>query len=342
MTLKPAKHTFRVVINHDALGLTTQLAEEMQRSGLKGKIARVIREGKSREYHTDLTFEGSKGNVEETKTFVRRLGVELSTFEDVSFVGFGNLKVEKTPDTFHRSGSSGGKEVIYEITSNQASSLKSTVSSSRSKEFRGAVLSRDGNSCVFCSGCNNLEAAHIYPLLGRKDKPPIIVAQLRYANETRNGILLCHQCHVLFDKGLWWIELDGETYVGKISDALQGSRIKYRSLHNHTLRLDYKDRDAPLTATLKIQEDFCKKKRNQRHEKMTKKPFRCTVCSSESTMSASKENLEAHTRKGMCRVSPTKAIYTPLKAKIPEGVRKTSSEGTKVRSENKKKKRSSR
>lgn len=248
--------------------------------------------------------------MEDLKKFVRRLGFKLLTFEDVSFVGFGNLKVEKTPDTFHRSGSSGSKEVIYEITSNQSSSLKSTVSSSRSKEFRGAVLLRDGNSCVFCSGSNDLEAAHIYPLLGRKDKPPIIVAQLRYANETRNGILLCHECHVLFDKGLWWIELDGETYVGKISDALQGSRRKYQSLHKHTLRLDSKDRDAPLTATLKIQEDFCKEKRNQRHEKMTKKPFRCTVCSSESTMFASKEKLEAHTRKGMCRVSQTKAIYT--------------------------------
>jgi len=55
----PAKHAFGVVINHDALGLKTQLAEEMQRLGFKGKIARVIREGKSGEYDTDLTFEGS-------------------------------------------------------------------------------------------------------------------------------------------------------------------------------------------------------------------------------------------------------------------------------------------
>jgi len=110
----PAKHTFRVVINQDALGLKTQVAEEMQRLGLKGKIARVIREGESGEYDTDLTFEGAKGNVEKMRTFVRRLGFVLSTFVDVSFVGFDNLKVERTPDTFHRSRSSGSKEVIYE------------------------------------------------------------------------------------------------------------------------------------------------------------------------------------------------------------------------------------
>ena len=121
----PAKHTFRVVINQDALGLKTQVAEEMQRLGLKGKIARVIREGESGEYDTDLTFEGAKGNVEKMRTFVRRLGFVLSTFVDVSFVGFDNLKVERTPDTFHRSRSSGSKEVIYEKTSNQSSSLKS-------------------------------------------------------------------------------------------------------------------------------------------------------------------------------------------------------------------------
>jgi len=75
---------------------------------------------------------------------------------------------------------------------------------------------------------------------------------------------------------------------------------------------------------------------------MTKKPFMCTVCCSESAMFSTKEKLEAHTRKGMCRVSPNKAIYTPLKAKIPEGVRNASSEGMNVRPGKKKKKRPSR
>jgi len=313
----PAKCTERTVMKYDAVGLKTKLAEEMQRLGLKGTIARVLRADSSGEYDTDFTFEGLRGNVEEMKKYVEQFGVEGVSSVFVPLVGYSNVKVEKTPDLFRRSRSSGSKELIYEVNSSQVSSVESGASS-RTKDFRAAIQMRDGVLCVFCSETKHLEAAHIYPLSGRKNKPPIKIAHLRDANELRNGILLCYQCHQHFDRGLWWIELNSDTYVGKVSDALQGSDEKYQSLHNSSLRLDSKDQDAPLAATLKVQENFCKGKREQRHEKITKKPYRCPICCSETAMFSSEKNLDAHIRKGKCKVSQTRAIFTPAKTEDPK------------------------
>jgi len=198
----PAKCTERTVMKYDAVGLKTKLAEEMQRLGLKGTIARVLRADSSGEYDTDFTFEGLRGNVEEMKKYVEQFGVEGVSSVFVPLVGYSNVKVEKTPDLFRRSRSSGSKELIYEVNSSQVSSVESGASS-RTKDFRAAIQMRDGVLCVFCSETKHLEAAHIYPLSGRKNKPPIKIAQLRDANELRNGILLCYQCHQHFDRGLW-------------------------------------------------------------------------------------------------------------------------------------------
>ncbi|GMI14788.1 hypothetical protein TrVE_jg8996 [Triparma verrucosa] len=72
----PAMVTARTVMKYDAVGLKTKLAEIMQRLGLKGTIARVLRADNSGEYDTDFTFEGPLENVEKMKKYVQQLGVE--------------------------------------------------------------------------------------------------------------------------------------------------------------------------------------------------------------------------------------------------------------------------
>ena len=306
----PSRLTVRAVIKYDGLGLKTKLSNKMHEFGLLGCVARVPREDGSGEYDTDFTFEGSKSNIDKMKNFLKEKGYETS-FPEVADLDYRSIKILKTIVN-HRKGSSGSEaEVIYEATSTQDSSVNSRATSIQ-REFRAALLLRDGHKCVFCGESRNLEAAHIFPLKRKKDLPPPESIGIRHLNAPNNGFILCHECHRHFDRGLWWIDLISDGYKAQVSDALRGEE-KYKNLHQTLLKLDANDQDAPLAQALKVQHEFCKRMKVARLEKVSLKPFSCEICCSASTMYSSQTGLDAHRKKDNCRPPQTKAFFTPRK-----------------------------
>ena len=307
----PSKLTVRAVIKYDGLGLKTKLSEKMREFGLLGYVARVPRGDGSGEYDTDSTFEGSKLSIGKMKNFLKEKGYETS-FPEAVDLDFRSIKILKT-EVNHRKGSSGSEaEVLYEVTSTQDSSVDSRATS-RHREFRSALLLRDGYSCVFCGETTGLEAAHIFPLNRRKNLPTPERIGIRHLNAPNNGFILCHQCHRHFDRGLWWIELKGDRYSAQVSDALREGEDKYLRLHQTLLRLDAKDQDAPLVQALEVQAKFCQRMKDERQQVVSKKPFSCEICSSASARFSSQGGLDAHKAKGKCRPPKSKAFYTPPK-----------------------------
>jgi len=142
-----AKDTFKAVINHDALGLKTKLAKKMKGFNVTGTIARLLRPDGSSEYDTELIFEGTKRNVEKMKYF---LGREFGTtsVKSIEFEDFNDILISQTPSDLHRSGSSGGKETLFQIDPDETSTKKSESSkSSRNsgvqQDFTSTLLKRD-------------------------------------------------------------------------------------------------------------------------------------------------------------------------------------------------------
>ena len=121
-----------------------------------------------------------------------------------------DIRISQTPSGFHRSGSSGGKETLFQIDPDETSMKKSESSrnSGVQQEFTATLLLRDfkGNkevaTCLLCAERKHVQGAHIYPMNRRRGVSLFDASKLNSANDTRNGILLCETCHNHFDDGM--------------------------------------------------------------------------------------------------------------------------------------------
>jgi 5-methylcytosine-specific restriction endonuclease McrA len=103
---------------------------------------------------------------------------------------------------------------------------ESEAESEEEKAFADAVKAKyGGRGCLLCGDKKNLEAAHITP----KEKGPTPGIEL-YGLE--NGLLLCEQCHLLFDNHLWYVEHDG---TAALSRALYYNYPDYRQFQGTNL-----------------------------------------------------------------------------------------------------------
>src|ERR1700722_11684621 len=102
---------------------------------------------------------------------------------------------------------------------------------SKQVEFSKSVMRRDSYRCCICGFDKVLEAAHIRPIRPNKNKKQLEEIQkcgLSSFYDIRNGVTLCKNCHLNFDKGLISIDVD---YRIKISPFLVAWYSEYHNYH---------------------------------------------------------------------------------------------------------------
>jgi len=312
-----AKDSFKAVINYDALGLKTTLAKKMKEFNLAGTITRLLRPGGSFEYDTELIFEGSTRNVGMMKNFLNGEEFE-STIVKGGLGNFDSIRISQTTSDFHRSGSSGTKEALFEIDPGEDSLKKSGSSrtsrnSSVQQNFTSALLLRDFSgekemsTCLICAKRKPVQGAHIYPVSGSRSNTLYEVSRLNNVNDVRNGILLCESCHKHFDDGLCGFDQD---WCVIIEEALM-QVPEYNSLVGRQAEIG-DGPESPLKCLMKVQEEFCKLVRDKRHSKVDTFKFSCSQCNGFWKKEAGMTN---HSCKPILKT----LLFTPPEKRRPEG-----------------------
>jgi hypothetical protein len=325
--------TVKAVVQYDAIGWKRELVDRMAEFNVAGNIARVARFCSS-EFDTEVTFEGNNTNVGKMKKFLNEKSW-VSKFESVSsqgfeeivmkveenqpFQGFSDITISKTPSLHHRADSagidsSGLEEKEFTLDKYEASMLKSVSSISgssqgRDGEFAKNLLNRDfwmrSNEavCLMCEeGKGRVQGAHIYPLNTSRILDYFNVTGSHNRNATSNGYLLCDECHGHHDDGLCGFD---ENWVITIEDALV-EEPKYAKLRGVSVSLPtvLEGVDAPLRALLKIQQEFIKLRRNERHEKVDSSAGFCMECNK---FFKRLETVTTH----ICHPMSKKLLFTP-------------------------------
>jgi len=302
----------KVVISYDALGVKTKLAEKMVEFHLAGTIARLPRPDSSKEYDTELIFEGTKQNVEKMKKYLEEEKYEAISTE-VEFNNVDNIRISQTPSIFHRCGSSGGKETIFHFDPDESTTQKSGTSRNSvvQQNFTSALLLRDfrGNkenaTCLMCE-CKTVQGAHIYPLNRSSLTTPLFnVSTLNNVNDTRNGILLCGSCHRHFDNGLCGFDINWRV---TIEEALK-QVSEYAQLEGRQVNVG-DGLESPLQSLMQVQRDFCVEQRRKRHD-IADNYVSCEQCNRHWKRVSS---LVEH----KCRPIQSALLVTPPKSRIPE------------------------
>lgn len=176
-----------------------------------------------------------------------------------------------------------------------SSSVRSSVrSSSEEPKFRRRLLKLYGARCVICNGtwlddsasqpvhaAADLEAAHIVPLAVDSDDSTLEGVELSTVWESRNGVMLCKDCHLFFDQLLVHVDPESETVIvedGLLHDDKEGAWWAARSgatvwqpTESAFLR--------PSSRIWKYQADRCLAYREtrRRHAEAAGKPYVCDV-----------------------------------------------------------------
>ena len=329
---RSGKATVKATIATDVRGFKTTLKDAMTRCGLGGTICRVARADSSG-FDTEATFEGRREIVEDMKKVVKSKagkGIEFS-FKGANFGNFPNIVTVQSTGEGHRGGADGGDSssggVDAEFPFDDVSSLGShgTSRGSNQGDFREAVLSRDDSRCLLCSSDSNVEAAHIYPVSATRTTR-FDACGIRSKYDTRNGLSLCSQCHVLFDSGYWFPRVEtaegAKAYVAHISDALRHHLPSYSNFHLKNLSIDPNDKDSPDEALLTVQESYCGERREKRHRLSS--PFQCERCHK---FLASQTNLDTHNARVVkCKKPNFPPFTTPDKKGSTEGANEEGSD----------------
>ena len=154
-----------------------------------------------------------------------------------------------------------------------------TRDSRQQREFRASVEDRDGkNSCVACGAAGPTEAAHI---VRRKAAASLVrEAKLRTTWDVRNGVMLCHMCHLYFDKHFWCVGEDGKVVIADALLADEECERHFRPMVGVELRHSPGERDWPAAETWLCQEKLFKAARDKRHAERAEREFMCEDCGS--------------------------------------------------------------
>jgi hypothetical protein len=154
-----------------------------------------------------------------------------------------------------------------------------TRDSRMQREFRASLMDRDGKeSCVACGASKPLEAAHIV-----RHKAPRSLARaagLRTTWDVRNGVMLCHLCHLHFDNHLWCVGADGKVEVAEALLADTDCEPHFRPMIGKELRHVPGDRDWPAPETWRCQAEQFRAAREKRHKERAEREFECPDCGS--------------------------------------------------------------
>jgi len=159
-------------------------------------------------------------------------------------------------------------------------SASSTRSSSDQAKFREILMTRDENACVICTISGDvdenvqLEAAHIIPF---RDAANIQLGDfgLLTIHDSCNGMLLCHNCHVLYDRNIIGVDEKGNVHV---CGALRGSKIeKWELLQERKLTVNLAALPS-MSLALKYRHTFYEATAASRQTKAMTHSFSCDVC----------------------------------------------------------------
>jgi len=163
-------------------------------------------------------------------------------------------------------------------TSNGSRGSVQTVWAKRVKQI-------DDWKCVVCpeSMRVNLIGAHLIPVkpmqpgMTGAQKAALRAANLEDAYEARNGMTMCSNCSILFDKGFFYFEGDGTFWISdalKLSNAVWAAR-EGTKISRTTKRLLAEN--WPSEPIIAFRRNFCMEMQKQRH-KHDDKPFQCSKC----------------------------------------------------------------
>ena len=160
-----------------------------------------------------------------------------------------------------------------------AGSSVGTRDSRQQREFRASLESRDGkDSCVACGHAGPTEAAHI---IRHRASPSLVrAAGLHTAWDVRNGVMLCHTCHLYFDTHFWCVGEDGKVVVAEALLADEDCERHFHPLVGLKLRHSPGDSNWPTAATWRCQAQQFLTARAKRHEARAEREFMCEDCGS--------------------------------------------------------------
>ena len=168
-------------------------------------------------------------------------------------------------------------------------SLGSGRSSTQQSFFRTAVLNRDGSVCVLCGitdvpGAKSVvQAAHVIAVTA----PQAVLDSARVLNvyDTNNGVTLCGDCHLWYDKLMWCVRGDGTVAV---ADALceRVNCERWREFRGRSLRVPPEPALRaywPPPNLWSVQECLFEAACVTRHDTVAAQPIFCDKCGQRST-----------------------------------------------------------
>ena len=176
-------------------------------------------------------------------------------------------------------------ELAVRVTSQPAAPLSRLTgrSSQIQKEFRAALIRRDGVVCTLCRLVpaveKDVEAAHVV----RHGSSLAVMeeAGLISTNDCRNGVMLCATpCHFWYDQLHWWLEDDGTVAASDavIADAHLG--LHFRPLLGKPLLTPRPTflHFWPLPSTWAVQKRLSQEATAERRDLAFASPFPCARC----------------------------------------------------------------
>ena len=193
----------------------------------------------------------------------------------------------------------------------RVASSAGTRDSHQQREFRASLETRDGkNCCVACGATCPTEAAHI--VRHRAAQALVREAGLLSTWDVRNGFMLCHSCHLFFDKHLWCVGENGKVEVAEALLADTECGPHFRPLVGVELRHNAGDCNWPAAATWRCQRQLFVAAREKRHQERTDSKLVCDDCGTPFARSSTfKHHVE---EKSACESRPRrgeKRLWTP-------------------------------
>ena len=227
------------------------------------------------------------------------------------------------------------------------------MNSSVQGNFRERLLVRD-TCCVFCGNTQiaELQAAHIFDVFRGDDNladagyHSNFLFQYGITNlyDTGNGMILCSECHDVFDAMLCCVVVEydgasGSTAVYKlaVAEALKGSPAfseKWTKLDGSLVRVPTNPilrYSWPPDVLFKFRETKYNENTSKRHEKAIKYPHVCLVCGKRCKSAG---GLTSHQNSHVCltnimkRGNQLSTMHTPAAKEMPS--KKKSEKGRKV------------
>jgi len=207
-------------------------------------------------------------------------------------------------------------------TPSRSASSAGTRDSGQQREFRSALEARDGrNLCVACQGAGPVEAAH---LLRHRSSPSILAsAGLLSAWDIRNGVMLCSDCHLFFDKFFWCVGADGAIAVSEALLSDEEHRSKFLPLAGSALRRKVGDVNWPCDLTWAHHRQLFEAARDERHRQQAGNKFPCDDCG---TLFPTSKLWQKHVKSTACEKrirDGRRQLWTPLERKAFSAIAST-------------------